>query len=274
MPLLAHGGITEAALFPPIKKDIGGVWRMNALEFLANIERKKGMADTGREVTKALPSQDEELSYYHMYRENGSYAYEYLTLTSRWRQYGISLMEFKVEIERLPVKTQYEILQGMEKIEMEPAPNWYLGLASVCKYPLYSVRGTCNMEKECRREPLCCKVHDKPCCFGKSVGCSDISAIEAPCHSELFPEFLIWMSACPDMDVLYVMHDYPSVFLDGGALGFPYGFLLKDHKITYIGDSREVERLYKEYNKKYPCDTFEVEEALNGLDGDVPPFHF
>ena len=132
------------------------------------------------------------------------------------------------------------------------------------------------MEKECNQEPFCCKAHTDPYCLNKKVGGSDISSIEYPEYYQLLLKFVSWIIMCPDMDVLYVMHDFfpVSVLEVDRELYFRYGFLLKDRKITYISDKQEVKRLYEEYHAKYPCDTSKVEDMMNSWYDDVPDFHF
>lgn len=247
---------------------------MNALEYFTDIDKQTGIVDSGEEVMVILPSEDSELTYFRMYAEDGHYVYEYLTLIPRGNPYDWLHGELVCMLDGLPIELQYEVLMGLEKMELESEPNWNRKSVSCTKYPLYSVRGTCNMEKECRREPLCCKVHDEPCCFNKRVGCSAISAIKDPCYDEYIPEFIAWLALCPDMDVLYVMHDFVPVYYEDGELYFEFAFLLKDGKFTYIDDKEEVKRLYEEYHEKYPCDTSEVEDMMNSGNDCVSDFHF
>lgn len=260
-----------------------GYQGMNALEFFANITRYGGYEYYGEETTVLLPSEENKAVYYHMWTEGDGYFYEYLILTPREEKYEWFYLHFIMEIENLSYEKQYEIIRRMETMEIEFEPvihydklnNWYLVSDATCeKYPLYSVRGTCNMEQECKCEPVCCKVNDEPCCFNKKVGVSRTSAIKYPEYYEFLPELAVWMAVCPDLDVLYVLHeDAPRCSLSGGGLNFPLAFLLKDNKITYIEDEEEVKRLYEEYHKKYPCDTKEIEEDMKS-EYESPDFHF
>lgn len=257
---------------------------MNALEFFADVNKQTGIVDSGEEITILLPGEDIERPYFHMSAEGDHYIYEYLTITSRGRKYDRFYSELRWRLDEMPVEKQYTFLRKMELVEIDFEPEasydevnaWYLYDSTCMKYPLYSVRGTCNREKECNEETLCCKVHDEPCCFNKKVGCSDSSKIKYPEYFEFLPEFVIWMTVCPDMDVLYVMHDFFPVhgLETERELNFEFAFLLKDHKITYISDKQEVKRLYEEYHEKYPCDTSRVEDMMNSWYDDVPDFHF
>lgn len=255
---------------------------MNALEFFANVTSYGGFEYSGEETTVVLPSEGNKITYYRMYAGDKGYFYEYLILTPRDEKYECFYSYLIVELEDLSYKKQYEIIQRMKAMEIDFEPAIYYNELLGCyrvsdatceKYPLYSVRGTCNMEQECKCEPICCKVNDEPCCFDKKVGISRTSAIKYPEYYEILPELVLWMAVCPDLDAVYVMHDdTPAVWRDEG-LNFPLAFLLKENKITYIEDETEVKRLYEEYHKKYPCDTSETEEEMKRL-YEAPDFHF
>lgn len=130
------------------------------------------------------------------------------------------------------------------------------------------------MEQKCKCDPICCKIHDKPCCFNKKVGVSKIdSVIKYPEYYEFLPELVIWMAVCPDLDALYVLHDDIPYSLYRDKLYYNLAFLLKDNRITYIEDEAEVKRLYEEYHKKYPYDTSKIDEEIKS-DFEAPEFHF
>ena len=257
---------------------------MNALEFFANVSIHGGHEYYGEETTVALPSDDmDKAVYYHMWAEGDKYFYEYTTLTPRDKKYEWFFSHFKTEIESLPYEKQYEIIQRMKTIEIEFEPeisyDESTGRYHVCsdtfeKYPLYSVRGTCHMEQECKCEPVCCKVNYEPCCRDWKVGISRISRIKYPEYYEFLPELAVWMAVCPDLDAVYVMHDFSPVDNIDAELSFTFAFLLKDNKITCIKDKKEVKRLYEEYHEKYPCDTSEVEDEMNNWYDGVSKFYF
>lgn len=257
---------------------------MNAFEFFfAEPVSYSGYEDSGEEVTTLLPSDENQLAYFHMTAEGDRYFYEYLILSPRNEEYEWFYSHLKMELEDLPDEKQYEIIQRMKTMEIEFVPEisydelngWYHVRSATCqKYPLYSVRGTCHMEQECKCEPVCCKVNDEPCCSGRTVGISRTSAIKYPEYYEFLPELVIWSASCPELDAVYVMHDFVPVYSDDGELDFSFAFLLRDNKITYIDDEEKVKRLYEEYHKKYPCDTSEVENNINGWYGAVSQFHF
>lgn len=255
---------------------------MNALEFFTNVEIEKEFIDEADEMVILLPPVENELTYFHTVNEDGKCYYEYLTLTPKRKKYGCFYSSLKKELNDLPAEKQYELIQRMKAIELEYEPNigydelndWYIYETAYDKYPLYSVRGTCNMEQECTCEPVFCKVHEEPCCFHKKVGCSDTSSIKYPEDSQFLIELILWMAVCPDIDVLYVLHDYPSVYWEEGELNFSYAFLLRDNKIKNFREEEEIKKLYEEYHKKYPCDTSETEDMINSWFNDVPDFHF
>ena len=256
---------------------------MNALEFFVKTTSYSGYEDQGEEITVRFPSREVEVTYYHMTAEGNRYFYEYLILTPRDKKYEWFYDHLVLELEELPEEKQYEIIQRMKTIEIEFEPEirydelngWYhVSSATFQKYPLYSVRGTCNMEYKCECEPVCCKVNTEPCCKDRKVGISRTSSIKYPEYYEFLPELVIWMAVCPDIDTVYVMHDFVPVFEIDGELSFSFAFLLKDNKITYIEDEKEVKRLYGEYHEKYPCDTSEVEDNMNSWYGIESEFHF
>lgn len=256
---------------------------MNALDFFANVTVYGGYEENGEEITVHFPSEEGETTYYHMTAEGDRYSYEYLILTPRDEKHEDFYYHLIAELEELPDEKQYEIIQRMKTIEIDFVPEisydelngWYhVKSATYVKYPLYSVRGTCNMEKECNCEPVCCKINCEPCCFGRKVGTSRTSAIKYPKYYEFLPELVIWMASCPALDAVYVMHDFIPVFYAGQELDFTFAFLLKDNRIQYIEEKEEVRRLYEEYHRRYPCDTSEVENMMNSWADDVPDFHF
>lgn len=257
---------------------------MNALEFFANITRYSGYEDNGEEITVRFPSgEEEETTYYHMMAEGDRYFYEYLTLSPRDKGYDWFYSYLMVYLEEFSEEKQYEIIQRMKEIEIEFEPEitydesngrYYVSSATGQKYPLYSVRGTCNMEKKCSCEPVCCKVNYEPCCCNKKVGISRTSAIKYPEYYEFLPELVAWMAVCPDLDALYVMHDYIPVYNVDAELNFSFAFLLKEKKIKYTEDEKEIRKLYEEYHEKYPCDTSETEDMINGWSGTLSEFHF
>ena len=255
---------------------------MNALEFFANVSIRGGHEYYGEETTVALPSDDmDKAVYYHMWAEGDKYFYEYTTLTPRDKKYKWFFSYFKTEIADLPYEKQYEIIKRMKTIEIEFEPEitydelngWYHVRSATCqKYPLYSVRGTCKREHSC--EHAYCKLNTEPCCKDKKVGISRTSGIKYPEYYEFLPELVVWSALCPDLDAVYVMHDFIPVYNEDAELSFTFAFLLKDNKITCIKDEGEVKRLYEEYHAKYPCDTSEVEDDINSWYGVVSEFHF
>ena len=256
---------------------------MNALGFFAKEASYSGYEDNGEETTTLLPSEENEWVYFHMNPENGKYFYEYLILYPREKKYEDFYWGLRAKLEELPDEKQYEIIKRMKTMEIEFEPvitydelnaRYLVHLDTGDKYPLYSVRGTCNMEQKCSNEPICCKINDEPCCFDKKVGCSRTSAIKYPEYYEVLPELVVWSASCPDLDAVYVMHDHPPVIYRSTELTFEFAFLLKDNKITYIKDEKKVKKMYEEYHKKYPCDTSETENMMNRWYDDAPDFHF
>lgn len=141
------------------------------------------------------------------------------------------------------------------------------------KYPLYSVRGTCandNCSCTSNKDGYTMPV---PCCFDRCIGHSGNTS-KYPEPIDILRDFLDWMLTCPVTDAVYIMHDwYPS---GTEGLNFEMAVQGKENYIWVTKDEREVKRLYQEYNKKYPCDTSEIEENLIFQDWlELPAdFHF
>lgn len=255
---------------------------MNALEFFANVTSYSGYEDNGEEITVLFArGEDCEHTYYHMTAEGDRYFYEHLIIEPREKKYEWFYDHFIMTLEDLPDEKQYEIIQRMKTMEIEFEPEitydelnaWYHVMYPNCqKYPLYSIRGTCHMEDRC--DHTYCKVNTEPCCRNKKVGISRTSAIKYPEYYEILPELVIWSALCPYLDAVYVVHDFLPVYNQDAKLSFNFAFLLKDNKIKHIEDEKEVKRLYEEYHEKYPCDTSEVEEMMNGWYDIVSEFHF
>ena len=246
---------------------------MNALGFFAKEASYSGYQDSGEEITTLLPSEPAKRVYFHMRSENGRYFYEYIILSERSAKYRWFYIHLGETLEELPIEQQYEIIQRMKTIEIESL-GWFQEQTAIYeRYPLYSVRGTCNMEQKCNCEPICCSVNDEPCCLDKKVGCSATSQIKNPEYYEFLPELVLWMAVCPDLDAVYVMHDQIPVDW-GNDLYFSFAFLLRDNKITYINDRVKVKKLYEEYHKRYPCDTSKIEDEMNSWNENTSDFHF
>ena len=255
---------------------------MNALEFFAKMTSYSGYEDNGEEITILFPrGEDNEHTYYHMTAEGNRYFYEYLIVEPRERKYEWFYDYLIATLEELPDEMQYEIIKRMKTMEIEFEPEitydelngrYHVRSATYQKYPLYSVRGTCKREHSC--EHTYCKLNTEPCCKDKKVGISRTSGIKYPEYYEFLPELVVWSALCPDLDAVYVMHDFIPVYYIEAELSFTFAFLLKDNKIKYIEDEEEVKRLYEEYHAKYPCDTSEVEDDINSWYGVVSEFHF
>ena len=71
-----------------------------------------------------------------------------------------------------------------------------------------------------------------------------------------------WLCVCPDLDIVFVVYDwYPS---KNEKLLYQTAFHVKNGAVKVVGAS-EAEKLYKEYNEKYPYDMEEVERWLRDL---------
>lgn len=255
---------------------------MNALDFFVKTISYSGYEDKGEEITILFPGgEDNEHTYYHMTAEGDRYFYEYLIIEPREEKYEWFYNHFMMTLEDLSDEKQYEIIKRMKEMEIEFEPEitydklncWYhVSATTIQKYPLYSVRGICKREHSC--EHTYCKLNTEPCCKDRKVGIPRTSAIKYPEYYEFLPELAVWMAVCPDLDAVYVMHDFPPVVFESEKLDFTFAFRLKDNKITYIKDKEEVKSLYEEYHKKYPCDTSEAEDMMNSWYDDSPDFHF
>ncbi len=83
------------------------------------------------------------------------------------------------------------------------------------------------------------------------------------------------VSLCPNTDTLVVLFDFTPTAHEP-ELSFEYinsAYLIKGKKITIMGeDTKEnhsVEKLYMEYNTKYPTEDRKIEESINYLEKEI-----
>ena len=94
------------------------------------------------------------------------------------------------------------------------------------------------------------------------IGYTGTNFFKYPEPLEILESILGWLCVCPDLDIVFVVHDwYPS---KNEKLLYQTAFHVKNGVIKVV-DEAEAEKLYKEYHEKYPYDMEEVERWLRDL---------
>lgn len=160
----------------------------------------------------------------------------------------------------------YEELEPLSKIDIEIKGK--ISFNNGQKYPLVCVRGMCHKPCEAKKElrPYC--FHELPCTNKRP---------DWNCWTAKHPDFgcflfdvVDFVTYCPHTDTLIVMFEYTPIYCEP-ELDFEHvlsAVLVKDTKITFITDSNEIKKLYKEYNTKYPTEDREIEEAISRPEAD------
>ena len=224
---------------------------MKILEFLADVNIIEGKTDERVESMMCI-DRKHSFQYYFVIKRDDKFYFQYINICSQTPEvynekfallqnlfYDLSDEEICVRV-KLLMRTD---LQNFQKVE-EP----------LMRNPFYSVRGTCN--KHCL--PSCNSYGKEWWCKEKVIGYTG-TGYKYPDIMEILGDLLEWYCSCPNLDAVFVMHDYyPD---DVEHLNFEYAFHIKDRVIKMTG-SYEAEKLYKEYHKKYPIDLKEVEEWI------------
>ena len=160
-----------------------------------------------------------------------------------------------------PIFIPYEEIKFLSEIEVEVKGkildnNYH-------KYPLINVRGTCfrPCEKKSDIKPYC--FHEIPCLNNRP---------DWNCWSAKYPRFddflfsvIDFIRSCPATDTLIIMFEFTPNSYER-ELNFKYvslAVLVRGTKITFITDSDEVRKLYKEYNTRYPTDDRKIERSIS-----------
>jgi len=229
---------------------------MNALEFFASASWDVGTTDFGGEITVLLPCRGKEMVYLNM----AEGYYEYLLLTPREGETGEHFYRSMKEILGLYfMEEQFWFLKKMESIEIDFHMEVDgIGMIAADSSLLFSVRGTCGLEKTCKNCGVCKEIYFEPCCRGNVVGFSKVACAQNPAYGEILMDLVLWMTHCPNLEAVYIIHSFSPYNGDCSILNYECAFLIKEGRITFVEDKKEVERLYLEYDEKYPCGTKEM----------------
>lgn len=159
-----------------------------------------------------------------------------------------------------PYFIPYEELETYTKVEVEIDSNVFYDKEE--KYPLVCVRGTCD--KQCSGKKI------DAYCF-REIPCTDhrpdwnVWSQNYPNFYNLLFDAVHFIDACPHTDTFVVMFEY-TPYLHEQELNFHYiyaALLIRNHKITVIGDSAKAKKLYEKYNKKFPTKDREIETSIS-----------
>ena len=241
---------------------------MKVLDFYADYTRWEDSVWYRKEATLRLPTSWDKLFYCKIRSgsRRGEYRYEYFLLKEK----KSPAMQFFFPslvggLDKFTVEEQYYLLRRMENIKLDFDMTEEMRKATWSPHPLISVRGTCGQEETCRKDHECKRIYFENCCTDKKVGFTKVALIRNPQYYAFLTDLVIWKAWCPDLDVLFVMHDNPSDKQKRGRMNFRYAFMIRGNRITYIKEAEEVERLYHIYNKEYPCDTGRDDEVSDSI---------
>lgn len=223
---------------------------MKVLEFLADVNIVEGETDETVESMTCIDRKHSFQFFFVIKRDNKFY-FQYINLYS----YTPDIYNEKFELLEniLYNLSDEEICRAVKLLMSTEFQNFQNVEEPLTRNPFYSVRGTCKQRCLSRYS------------FGKENWCKDKgigytgTGYKYPDIIEILEDILEWYCTCSDLDMVFIMHDYyPD---DMAHLNFEYAFHVKDRVIKMV-DSYDAEKLYKEYNEKYPIDLKEVEKWI------------
>lgn len=224
---------------------------MKVLEFLADVDIVEGETDERVESMMCIDKKH-SFQYYFVIKRDDKFYFQYINITSKTPDVYNEKFEF---LKRLLCKLpDEEICMRVKLLMSTELQNFHRVDEPLMRNPFISVRGTCK--KRCL--PSCNSFGKEFWCKNKVLGYTG-TGYKYPDIMEIFEDIVEWYCACPGLDIVFIMHDYyPD---DMEHLNFEYTFHVKDRVIKMV-DSYDAEKLYKEYNEKYPIDLKDVEEWI------------
>lgn len=224
---------------------------MKVLEFLADVDIVEGETDETVESMTCIDRRH-DFQFLFVIKRDNKYYFQYINLYSRTPDVYNEKFELLKDI--FYKRSDEEICGAVKLLMSTELQNFHKVDEPLMRNPFYTVRGTCK--KRCL--PSCNSYGKEWWCKNKAVGYTG-TGYRYPDIMEIFGDILEWYCTCPDLDIVFIMHDY---YPDNIAhLNFEYAFHVKDRVLKMV-DSHEAEKLYKEYHKKYPIDLKEVEEWI------------
>lgn len=158
-----------------------------------------------------------------------------------------------------PLFIPYEELKPYEKIVIEFETG--VRYESMQKYPLICVRGTCD--RQCGKKDI------KPYCFHQ-IPCYN-NRPDWNCYSCKYPNFfdlvfsvIDWMKECGGVNALVMMFEFqPTEFERDLDFRYCTALLVHHNSIRVIKDA---EKIYSEYNEKYPTEDRQIEASISDLE--------
>nr|WP_317378396.1 hypothetical protein [uncultured Faecalimonas sp.] len=223
---------------------------MNVLEFLADVDIIEGETD---ETVESMTCIDRKHNFQFLFviKREDKYYFQYISFCSLTPDVYNEKFELLRNI--FYQRSDEEVCMAVKLLMNTELLNFQKVEEPLMRNPFYSVRGTCH--KQCL---LSSGFGKENWCKEKAVGYTG-TGYRYPDIMEILGDVLEWYCTCPDLDVVFIMHDYyPD---DMAHLNFEYAFHVKD-KVIKMTDSYEAEKLYKEYHKKYPIDLKGAEEWI------------
>ncbi len=158
----------------------------------------------------------------------------------------------------------YELLRPYMEIEVVFQSK--VRYDTITRNPLLCVRGNCD--KKCSgKEMDCYCFRELPCTNHRPDW--NVWTCKHPNFYDMVFEVAEFVTLCPNTDTLVVLFDFTPTAHEP-ELSFEYlnsAYLIKGKKITIMGadtpEHHTVEKLYNEYNTKYPTEDRKIEESIN-----------
>lgn len=237
---------------------------MTALELLFNVDRTETFDEYQRDYKYWSIGKDgkyiflNEVTNFDMFRDKST-----IRKHSLDKSYHVYYIWDNAGAE-LPMFVPYEELEKFDCVEVKfDGLPFYEGCQ---RKPLVCVRGICDkncsikytdeedLDFYCFHEVPCTNCRpDWNCWTGKH-----------PDFFNLLADTVEWVTLCSSVDTLVVLFDFtpndyePDLYFDSS-----YALRVKDKKIEIIGDTDKIEKLYKEFNEKYPTEDREIEKSIN-----------
>ena len=233
---------------------------MTLYDFLFRVERVKNLEDV--KSYYRYWTMDEEQNILLIFANENP---EVFIDSGNFDPFAIDIFLYEI-IERYecfgdPMFIPYEGIEPYRRIEIEIKSQ--VRCRHFVEYPFVCVRGTCD--KQCYKESAFYK--DFYCC--RELPCMNnrpdwkVWSGRCPNFYDLLFDAVKFIDACPHTDTFIVMFedtsesDRPELYF-----GYSTGLLIKENKITIIGD-KDTESLYQEYNAKYPTCDRKLEQAIS-----------
>lgn len=233
---------------------------MTLYDFLFCVERVKNLEDAKSDYRYWTMDEEQNILLISANENSGIFID-----SDKFDLYGIDIFLYEL-IEKYdyfgyPMFIPYEEFEPYHRIEIEIKSQVYW--ENFAKYPIVCARGTCD--KQCDKESAFYKdfycFHEFPCMNNRPDW--NVWSCKYPNFYDLLFDAVKFIDVCPHTDTLIVMFEFtPDSDRPELYFGYSTGLLVKENKITIIGD-QDTESLYQEYNAKYPTCDRKLEQAIS-----------